>query len=176
MPARSSAATRREASTARWLTITGTGLSFALLIGVFALVLRENRLRLRSEAELDRFFTLSLDLLCISSADGYFKRISPAFTQTLGWSVEEILARPFLDLVHPDDRAATLRMVEQQVVAGEKVPQFENRYRHKDGSWRLLSWNSVPQPGGLMYSTGHDVTERKRAEEQAKNALLPTRR
>ena len=160
-----SAATRREASTARWLTITGTGLSFALLIGVFALVLRENRLRLRSEAELDRFFTLSLDLLCISSADGYFKRISPAFTQTLGWSVEEILARPFLDLVHPDDRAATLRMVEQQVVAGEKVPQFENRYRHKDGSWRLLSWNSVPQPGGLMYSTGHDVTERKRAEE-----------
>src|SRR5258706_15642133 len=73
------------------------------------------------EDDLERFFAISLDMLCIASSDGYFKRLSPAFTQTLGWSVEEMLARPFIDFVHPDDRDATMREVERQVVAGEKV-------------------------------------------------------
>ncbi|MEW6543396.1 MAG: PAS domain S-box protein [Nitrospirota bacterium] len=121
--------------------------------------------RKRAEEERDRFFMLSLDMLCIAHKDGHFKRVSPAFTQTLGWSNEELLARPFLDFVHPDDRAATLREVERQVVGGEKVLQFENRYRHKDGSWRILSWKSVPQPDGTMYATARDITERKRQEE-----------
>lgn len=117
-------------------------------------------------AELDRFFTISLDILCIANADGYFKRISPAFTQTLGWSVEEILARPFLDFVHPDDVAATLRVVERLVVAGEKVFQFENRYQHKDGSWRVLSWKAAPQPGGMMYCAARDVTEQHEHDQR----------
>lgn len=130
--------------------------------------------RKRAEEELDRFFTLSLDMLCIAKSDGYFKRVSPAFTQTLGWSTEDMVTRPFLDFVHPDDRAATLREIEKQVVAGEQVLRFENRYRHKDGSWRTLSWKSVPQPDGTMYATARDVTERKRAEEhiQRVNAEL----
>ena len=114
--------------------------------------------------ELDRFFSLSLDLLCIASADGYFKRVSPAVTDILGWSVAEFLAQPYLELVHPDDHAATLREVERQVVAGEKVMRFDNRYRHKDGTWRILSWRSTPQPGGLMYATARDVTELRRME------------
>jgi PAS domain S-box-containing protein len=122
------------------------------------------------EAERERFFTLSLDMLCISSADGYFKRLSPAFTRTLGWSVEEMLARPFIDFVHPDDRAATLREVERQVAAGEKVLQFENRYRHKDGSWRILSWRSVPHEGGRMYATARDVTEQHRLQAELRQA------
>jgi PAS domain S-box-containing protein len=125
----------------------------------------------QTEAELDRFFTLSVDMLCIANADGYFKRVSAAFPRTLGWSVEEMRARPFLDFVHPDDHAATLREVEKQVMAGEKVLQFENRYRHKDGSWRVLSWKSVPGAGGFMYATAHDVTEFKRTAE-ATAALL----
>jgi PAS domain S-box-containing protein len=127
---------------------------------------RELDARKRAEEERDRFFTLSLDMLCIAKSDGYFKRVSPAFTQTLGWSTEEILSRPFLDFVHPDDHAATLREVERQIVAGEQVLQFENRYRHKDGSWSVLSWKSMPQPDGLMYAIARDVTERKRAEEK----------
>lgn len=114
--------------------------------------------------ELERFFSLSLDFLCISSADGYFKRVSPAVTDTLGWTVEEFLARPFIDNVHPEDRPATMREVEAQIVEGRKVLSFENRYRHKDGGWRVLSWKSVPQPGGLMYATARDVTERKEHE------------
>jgi PAS domain S-box-containing protein len=119
----------------------------------------------RVQAELDRFFTLSLDFLCIASADGYFKRVSPASTDILGWSTEEFLSRPFLDLVHPDDHAATVREVERQVVAGQKVLRFENRYRHKDGTWRILSWRSVPQPGGLMYAAARDVTEQRTRED-----------
>ena len=110
------------------------------------------------------FFELSLDMLCISSSDGYFKRLSPSFSRTLGWSIDEMLGRPFLDFVHPDDHAATLAEVERQVAAGEPVLNFENRYRHKDGSWRVLSWTSVPQPDGQMYATARDVTERKEAE------------
>ncbi len=117
-----------------------------------------------AEAERERFFSLSLDMLCISHADGYFKRLSPAFTETLGWNLEELLTRPYLDFVHPDDLASTLREVERQVRRGEKVHTFENRYRHKDGSWRWLSWRSVPEPDGFMYATARDVTALKDAE------------
>lgn len=120
--------------------------------------------RRKAEAERDRFFELSVDMLCIASADGYFKRLNPAFTATLGWSLEELTSRPFLDFVHPDDRQATLREVEKQVIAGQPVLFFENRYQHNDGSWRILSWKSVPQPGGLMYATARDVTESRAAE------------
>jgi PAS domain S-box-containing protein len=121
--------------------------------------------RKRAQEELDRFFALSLDFLCIADADGYFKRVSPAVTDILGWSVEEFLSRPFIDFVHTDDHAATLREVEKQMVAGEKVLHFENRYRHRDGSWRVLSWRSIPH-GGLMYATARDVTEQKRVQEE----------
>jgi len=131
----------------------------------FTGIVRDITERKQAEDQLSRFFTLSLDMLCISSADGYFKRVSPAFTTTLGWSTEEILARPFLDFVHPDDHAATLREVERQVSAGENVLHFENRYLHKDGSWRVLSWKSVPHAAGLMFATARDITEQKRIEE-----------
>ena len=124
--------------------------------------------RKEAVAELERFFSLSLDFLCISSVDGYFKRVSPAVTDILGWSPEEFLARPFMEFVHPEDWGATQREVEHQIATGEKVFQFENRYRHKDGSWRVLSWRSVPQENGLMYATARDVTERNRAESEIK--------
>ncbi len=124
--------------------------------------------RKEAEEELDRFFHLSLDFLCISSSDGFFKRVSPAVTDILGWTPEEFLARPYTELVHPDDLEATLREVERQVLHAEKVLQFENRYLHKDGTWRTLSWKSIPQPGGLMYATARDVTERRRDEEKVR--------
>jgi PAS domain S-box-containing protein len=108
---------------------------------------------------------LSLDLLCIASADGYFKRVSPAVTEILGWTPEEFLARPYLDFEHPDDHAATLLEVEKQIKAGQRVLQFENRYRHKDGSWRVLSWCSMPH-GELMYAIARDMTEKNAAATQ----------
>lgn len=153
-----------------WLGL-GVFLATSTMISGVAEGMRRARAReRRAEAECDRFFTFSLDMLCISKADGYFKRVSPAFTQTLGWSAEELLTRPFLEFVHPDDHVATLREVERQVAAGQSVLQYENRYRHQDGSWRVLSWKSVPQPGGLMYATARDVTEQRRVERSLQKA------
>ena len=148
--------------------ISGSFLAFVLVALASFLIHRDILKRREAEAERELFFMLSLDMLCIASSEGYFKRLNPAFTQTLGWSMEELLARPFLDFVHPDDHAATLSEVERQVVRGEKVLLFENRYRHKDGLYRVLSWKSVPQPGGMMYATARDVTDLKRSEEELK--------
>lgn len=143
----------------------GTLLAAGLVVGAGLVVRRDFYQRVKAEAERDRFFSLSLDLLCISSAtDGRFKRVSPAVTDILGWTMEEFLARPYMEQIHPEDRTRSQREVERQVVEGHKVLQFENRFRHKDGSWRVLSWRSVPQPGGLMYAIARDVTESKRTE------------
>jgi PAS domain S-box-containing protein len=119
---------------------------------------------MRRDIDFERFFTISLDMLCISNADGYFKVVSPAFTRTLGWSVEELTTKPFSYFVHPDDLEATMQEVARQVERGESVLQFENRYLCKDGSYRVLSWKSVPQEGGYMYAVARDVTERKHLE------------
>lgn len=140
----------------------------------------ENEGSIDSESEtkaignLDRFFDIALDMLCISSDDGYFKRLNPAFSLTLGWSIEELLKTPYIELVHPDDIDATLAEVERQMAAGERVLHFENRYRHKDGSYRILAWKSVPQPGGFMYAVARDVTEQREQEQllREKNADL----
>jgi PAS domain S-box-containing protein len=131
-----------------------------------ATVARDISARKHAEDERDRFFSLSLDMLCISTADGYFKRLSPAFTRTLGWDLEEMLARPLIDFVHPEDQAATLAEVEKQMRDHQPVLDFENRFAHKDGGWRVLSWKSVPQYDGSMYATARDVTERREAEQQ----------
>jgi len=148
------------------LTIAG------MLALVWVLVHRDHQRRREAEAERDRLFEHSLDLLCVAKADGYFKRVNPAFKHTLGWTEEELLARPFLEFIHPDDQAATRAEVERQVLRGEKVLRLVNRYRHRDGSWRTLAWNSVPQPGGLMFATARDITEL----EQARVALVLSER
>lgn len=166
---RRSAAARRGADLIFYFTLTGGGIAVAIIGFAAFRIRRDLRSRLAAEAERDRFFNLSVDLLCIASANGHFKRLSPAFTQTLGWSEAELLHRPFLDFVHPDDHAATLREVERQVRDGQPVLQFENRYRHRDGSWRVLSWRSTPH-GGLMFATARDVTAQNEAAEALRRA------
>ncbi len=121
--------------------------------------------RRQAEHDIDRFFDLSLDMLCIANAEGYFIRLSPAFTRTLGWSLEELMSRPYLEFVHPDDRAITLLEVERQIGRGEPVLEFQNRYQHQDGSWRLLSWKSSPHSDGTLYAIARDVTDRELAAQ-----------
>jgi len=124
-----------------------------------------------SEAQLDRFFSLSPDLFCVASTDGYFKRINPAFGQTLGWHDSELLDRPFLEFVHPDDVSATLQEVEG-LRGGAANPHFTNRYRCKDGSWRHLAWRTVPQADGVLYATARDVTREHEMQQQLQQATV----
>jgi len=122
--------------------------------------------RRRLAEELDRFFALSIDLLCVAGFDGYFKRLNPAWETALGRPIAELCAIPYLDLVHPDDRAATLGEADK-IAAGAQVLRFENRYRAADGSWRWLSWTAVPYPDERsIYAAARDVTEHKAANEQ----------
>ncbi len=126
---------------------------------------RADQARRREEAERERFFTLSLDLLAIAGLDGYFKRVNPAFAEILGHRTDALLAHPFLDFVHPEDREATLAEI-AKLKQGAPTLHFENRYRCADGTWRWISWKSQPYPEeGLMYATGHDVTDARATED-----------
>jgi PAS domain S-box-containing protein len=117
----------------------------------------------QARQELDQFFALSLDLLCIAGMDGRFRRVNPAWEQVLGWTAADLTAVPYLDLVHPDDRPATA-LEAAKLSDGMTTLSFENRYRGKDGSYRWLSWKAAPLPSrGLIYAAAHDVTEQKRA-------------
>ena len=103
--------------------------------------------------EFRKFFDVSIDLMCIAGTDGYFRRTNPSFQRVLGWSEEELLTRPFLDIVHPDDVAKTEREIEK-LAGGIPTISFENRFCCKDGSYRLLRWTSYPQDG-VLYAIAH---------------------
>lgn len=117
------------------------------------------------QQEQSRFFTVSRDLACIWGTDGYFKRLNPAWTRVLGYAVEELLAKPWLHFVHPDDRNTTVQQTHRQIAEQRGVTTFENRYRCKDGSYRWLSWTATPPlEQGIVYATAHDITARKETE------------
>ncbi len=127
----------------------------------------EESLRAKNE-ELDRYFTTSLDLLCIADTAGHFVRLNPAWEAVLGYPAAELLGRVFMDFVHPDDKPATLAAI-ARLTTQEEVFSFENRYRHKDGSYRWIEWRSHPQ-GNLIYAAARDVTQRKQAEADLRAA------
>jgi diguanylate cyclase (GGDEF)-like protein/PAS domain S-box-containing protein len=116
------------------------------------------------EAYYGRFFDLSLELLCIADFHGYFRRVNPAFTEALGYPPEELIAQPYIEFVHPDDRRKTLKQVEK-LAQGERLTYFENRYRHADGSYHILAWTAVPYlEENLIYASARDITERQHIE------------
>ena len=118
----------------------------------------------------DRFFQLSFDLLCIAGFDGYFKLLSPSWAKTLGFSLEELLERPFVDFVHPDDRQATLEET-SKIADGAITISFDNRYRTKDGSYKWLYWSAVPEmEQQVILAVARDITHRKQAAEELRQA------
>lgn len=126
----------------------------------------------RNAQELEeRFFAISIDLLCFLDFNGYFKRLNPAWERALGFTIEELMSRPFIEFVHPDDRERTLNQ-NRSVRDGGQALAFENRYLCKDGSFRWFLWNAAPDPdGSVIYSVARDITQRKQAEEERERLL-----
>ncbi|HEV7395306.1 MAG TPA: PAS domain-containing sensor histidine kinase [Pyrinomonadaceae bacterium] len=130
------------------------------LIG-FSKVMRDMTERNRLTEERDRFFTLSMDLLCIVRLDGQFQRVNPAFEKVLGFSEEELLATSLFDLIHPDDRSGTEAGYEK-LSLGEPITFMENRLKCKDGSYRWFAWSYFPVPeDDLAFGVGRDMTQIK---------------
>ncbi len=128
--------------------------------------------RLRAvSAEAARFWELSSDLLCTAGFDGYFKRVNPAWERTLGWTRDELLAAPFIDFVHPDDRARTQAEVERLATPGYQAVNFENRYRCRDGTYLTLVWVATARiDEGVIHASARDLTDAKRAEAELRES------
>ncbi|MEG4396420.1 PAS domain S-box protein [Microcoleus sp. BROC3] len=112
----------------------------------------------------DRFFNLSLDLLCVLSFDGYVTLINPAAEKILGYSPGEMIGQLFIEFVHPDDRETALKEAES-VAAGNNTVGFENRWRCRNGSYRWIAWTATRFcEEELLYGVGRDITDHKQAE------------
>ena len=173
-----SAEAGHEARKVRMLTAVGTGLSFAVLIVVFWLLLRENRLRRRSEAALQAgkvsleaavrsnqlIMEHSLDVICTIDLQGRFVFVSAACEKLWGYRPEEMEGRGYADFVHPEDIQKS-NQAAADVISGKPLRDFENRYRRKDGSLIPVVWSASWSAGDkIMFCVAHDITERKQTE------------
>ena len=130
----------------------------------FRVVLSDISISKQAEEELNLFFNLVPDLVCIASVDGYFKRLNKTWEEVLGFSQNELLAVPFKELIHPDDWNETLTEVVKQR-GGVATKGFINRYRCKDGSYRWFEWMSVSAIDKiLMFAVARDITRRVQLE------------
>ncbi len=145
-----------------WIILAG-GLLLAPLAGALSVIAAR---RARAQQELDRIFNLSADLVAVANFDGYFTRVNPAAERILGYTEQELLARPYLDFVHRDDREKTAAET-AAIGDGKTTLGFQNRFVRKDGSYRVLEWAATPVPEErLMYAVGRDITERREAEAE----------
>ncbi len=143
--------------------------AFVLLVlggALIHFVAARERLARRSR----RYFDLSRDLLCTANFDGYFEWVNPAWEETLGFTREELVSRPFAEFVHPDERADTQGETGRLIGEQPETHQFRNRYRTADGSYRWLEWNTrVVAAERRFYAAARDITAQKEAEEALDN-------
>jgi PAS domain S-box-containing protein len=121
-----------------------------------------------TSAERDRIWRISAELMLVARFDATVLAVNPAWTTTLGWTEGELLGTRFSDLVHPDDVAQTVAEA-GRIADGHVTLRFENRYRHKDGSYRMLSWTAVAA-AGMIHAIARDVTAEKEAEAALRRA------
>jgi diguanylate cyclase (GGDEF)-like protein/PAS domain S-box-containing protein len=149
----------------RWL-FTAISLTVVMLL-ITGIVAR----RARADERARHFFDLSRDMLCTANMDGYFVELNDAWTRSLGYSLDELRAIPFLERVHPDDRERT-EAEAGALFEGVETLNFENRYLAKDGSWHWLRWSSQLSPDeSLIYGRAADVTELKQIEDEREELL-----
>lgn len=146
-----------------WYAVVTLG-ALGLVLSVFA-----SSLYSRIEAGI-RFTELSIDMFCTIGFDGYFMNLNPSWQRALGFSTEELMARPRIDFIHPDDRASTAAEF-ARLQGGELTLAFENRYLCSDGSYKWLLWNAVSDPGQrVIYAIARDITGRKQAEVRVRES------
>lgn len=152
-----------------WMVRIGPIVHEGQVIGVFSVNTDVTEER-RADADRHRFFSLSLDMLIVVTPDGRLKRLNPAFGEALGYEVSELVGKPFMDLVPPEDVRRTTEAF-SQVRAGVAVTDFENRYRRRDGALRVFSWRSTVDPvTGDVYAVARDITEQRATEAQLRHA------
>ncbi|HYG95567.1 MAG TPA: sensor domain-containing diguanylate cyclase, partial [Solirubrobacterales bacterium] len=149
----------------RWL-FTAISLTVVMLL-ITGIVAR----RARADERARHFFDLSRDMLCTVNSDGYFVELNDAWTDHLGYRLEELRSTPFIELIHPDDRERTEAEAATLFEGGENL-SFENRYLAKDGTWHWLRWSSTLSPDeSMIYARGADVTELKQVEDEREELL-----
>jgi PAS domain S-box-containing protein len=159
---------------------TGKGVGLMVLVGMIILgavswwsvrlIGRSERARQTAESRLERFFALSPDLFALAGFDGRFFHLNAAWKTTLGYELDDLTARPFLDFVHPDDREATVAAL-QLLLAGEDVIAFENRYIAHDGSFHWLQWNArAARDDSVIQAVARDVSAARQAADDLRRA------
>ena len=134
-------------------------------IEYFIAVVGDISARKQAIEDTHRFFTLSQELLCTAGFDGYFKKLNYAWEASLGYTVEVLLAKPFIEFVHPDDQEKSHNLV-SKLINGRNTSAFENRLLCKDGTVRWLLWSTVSVvEEQLLYASARDITERKKTEQ-----------
>jgi PAS domain S-box-containing protein len=149
-----------------------SGLIVLLYLALAFYRAKQEQQRREAEEELERIFNLSLSILCIADLKTlHFLKVNPAFERVLQYSPADLMGRPFTEFIHPEDIESTLQVVEAKLRAGEKVIDFDNRYRRKDGEYRWLRWVSNPEPSlGVTYAAAQDITERKEMEDELRRS------
>ena len=147
----------RELSTEQKSVLTKLGRQVSAL-----LELRAKINELSNEKEItktmNQFFELSMDMLCVAGTDGYFKKVSPAFTEILGYEPNELYSTRMLDFIHPADKKITIAEF-RKLAKGAGSNIFSNRVRTKDKKWKKLSWKTAASADGKFYAIARDITE-----------------
>ena len=147
--------------------------TYSPLPGEFTTIFNDVTERKQVELEREQFFTFfstSTDLMCIADPLGAFKKVNPACSKTLGYTEAELLSKPFMEFIHPDDKQPTLDEMKRQLEIGQSL-NFENRYICKDGSLCWLSWRAIySREEGTTYATARDITGRKLMEAQLRDS------
>ncbi|HEX6701971.1 MAG TPA: GAF domain-containing protein [Gaiellaceae bacterium] len=156
------AVTQTDSTADAWLVLA-TALALAGVTSALAVTTQRRR---HATREVERYFTVTPEMVIFAGFDGYWKRVNPAVEAVLGYTEEEALSRPFMEFVHPGDRDRTDEAA-RGVIGGEPAFAFENRIVCKDGSYKWIEWTVMPvHEEGVTYGVGRDITGRRRSASQ----------